>query len=77
MRGIIVTGHGNFATGISSSVQLIAGEQEYYKAVDFGSEDTPDMLKNNLRAAIEQLADCSEIIIFTDLIGGSPFKTSV
>ena len=77
MRGIIVTGHGNFATGISSSVRLIAGEQEYYEAVDFLSEDTPDMLKDNLCAAIEKLADCGEVIIFTDLIGGSPFKTAV
>ena len=33
---IIVIGHGNFATGIHSSLKLIAGEQEKVDAIDFG-----------------------------------------
>ena len=32
MIGILVTGHGNFATGITSSLELIAGKQENYQA---------------------------------------------
>lgn len=76
MRGIIVTGHGNFATGMSSAVELVAGAQENYIAVDFLQEDTPDTLKERLNYAIEELENCSEVIIFSDLIGGSPFKVS-
>ncbi|MEG0176816.1 PTS galactosamine/N-acetylgalactosamine transporter subunit IIA [Anaerorhabdus sp.] len=77
MIGIIITGHGNFATGLSSSVKLIAGQPENYEAVDFVQEDSVEDLERNLNNAIEKLAGCSGIMMFTDLVGGSPFKTSV
>ncbi len=77
MIGIIVTGHGNFASGISSSVKLIAGLPEKYEQVDFIETDTIDDLSRNLDTAINKLNDCNGIIIFTDLVGGSPFKASV
>jgi PTS system N-acetylgalactosamine-specific IIA component len=78
MIGIIVTGHGNFATGITSSVKLIAGMPENYQAVDFVQEDSVDDLIKHLTNAIEALKDCKEgILVFSDLVGGSPFKTSV
>ena len=75
MVGIIVTGHGRFATGLTSSINLIAGPQENYVAVDF--EQEVDQLQADLTAAIESLKDCEGIIVFSDLAGGSPFKTAV
>lgn len=72
--GIIVTGHGRFAEGITSSINLIAGPQENYVAVNF--EHEVDELESDLNAAIQSLKDCSGIIIFTDLAGGSPYKTA-
>ncbi|SJZ85703.1 PTS galactosamine/N-acetylgalactosamine transporter subunit IIA [Anaerorhabdus furcosa] len=77
MIGIIITGHGNFATGLTSSVKLIAGLPEKYEAVDFVQEDSVEDLENKLNAAIDNLKDCESIMMFTDLVGGSPFKTSV
>lgn len=77
MIGIIVTGHGNFATGISSSVQLIAGLPENYEMVDFNEGDSVDDLESKLEEAIANLKTCSGILIFSDLVGGSPFKSSV
>lgn len=75
MVGIIVTGHGRFASGMTSSIELIAGPQENYVAVDF--EHEVDELTVDLVEAIESLQECEGIIIFTDLPGGSPFKTAV
>lgn len=76
MIGLIVTGHGNFASGITSSIDLIAGKQNDYVAVDFDGEGT-DKLENDLKTALEKLSACDGIIIFCDLAGGSPFKTAV
>ncbi len=76
MIGLIVTGHGHFATGLTSSIDLIAGPQEHYVAVDFDGEGTTK-LENDLKAAVETLSDCDGIIVFSDLAGGSPFKTAV
>ena len=33
--GIIVTGHGNFASGLASSIEVIAGKQDKFEAIDF------------------------------------------
>lgn len=77
MIGVVVTGHGHFASGLTSSVQLIAGLPEHYVAVDFVQEDSTDDLKNHLKEAFETLKDCQGILVFTDLVGGSPFKTAV
>lgn len=76
MIGLIVTGHGHFATGLTSSIDLIAGPQENYVAVDFDGEGT-DKLEADLKTAVEKLSNCDGIIVFSDLAGGSPFKTAV
>lgn len=76
MIGLIVTGHGHFASGMTSSINLIAGAQENYIAVDFDGEGT-EKLENDLKEAIDKLPNCEGIIIFSDLAGGSPFKTAV
>lgn len=73
MIGIIVTGHGHFASGITSSIELICGKQEKYVAIDFDGEGT-EKLENDLRNAFEELKECEGIIVFSDLAGGSPYK---
>ena len=75
MIGLLVTGHGNFASGLTSSIDLIAGPQTNYAAVDFDGNGT-EKLENDLKNAYAQLADCDGIIVFSDLAGGSPFKTA-
>lgn len=75
MVGIIVTGHAHFATGITSSVELLGGPQEAYIPVDF--DDSVDKLEQDLEAAMQTLKNDDGIIVFADLVGGSPFKTAV
>lgn len=77
MIGFIVSGHGRFATGITEGLQLIMGKQEKYIAVDFPEGDTKTEIENNLRKAIAQLDDCEHIIIFCDLLSGTPFNTAI
>lgn len=77
MVGILVTGHGNFATGLSSSVKLIAGMPEKYEMVDFLESYSVEDLSRELNAAMDRLSDCDGILVFADLAGGSPFKTAV
>ena len=76
MIGLLVTGHANFGTGITSSVNLIVGEQEAYRAVDFLPTYSTEDLTQEISKAIDDLKDCEGIIIFTDLMGGTPFNVS-
>ncbi|MEF9967855.1 MAG: PTS galactosamine/N-acetylgalactosamine transporter subunit IIA [Longicatena sp.] len=77
MIGLIVTGHGNFASGLTSSLNLIAGETENYVAVDFLADYSVDDLERELTKAFETLKDCEGVLVLSDLGGGSPFKTAV
>ena len=71
MIGLIVTGHANFGSGMTSSVNLIAGEQEAYRYVDFLPTYGTEELTEEIAKAMDELKDCEGIIIFTDLMGGS------
>lgn len=77
MIGVIVSGHGNFATGMTSALNLILGNQDNYKTVDFPESDTATELENNIKDAIKSLCHCEKIIIFCDLLSGSPFNISI
>lgn len=72
----IITGHGNFATGLTSSVKLITGLEKALMAVDFEESMSSEDLKEKLTKEIE--SDQEEtVVIFTDIAGGTPFNQSV
>lgn len=75
MIGLIVTGHGNFATGLESSLRVIAGNIEGIRFIDFEINDSVEYLETRLSRAIEEFGD--EILVLSDLQGGSPYKTAV
>ena len=77
MIGMIVTGHGSFATGITSGLKLLAGEPQDYEAVDFLPDDSAEVLARKLDAAYERLSGCEGVVIFADLTGGTPFNVSI
>lgn len=88
MIGIIVTGHGQFATGLVSALKLLAGEPEALLAVDFEAGDDIGRLEEKLKAAIGSLGSGNDeaegresgssdgILVMTDLRGGSPFNVA-
>lgn len=71
---IIITGHGNFGSGLKSSLDLIVGNFDFVKVVDFTEEKSPDILKKEIVNHIDDRD--RKIYIFTDLVGGTPFKVS-
>ena len=75
--GIIVMGHGHFATGITSALELIMGSQPAYEALDFPAESDKEDLKKRLSAALERREKQDQIIILTDLFSGTPFNVAM
>jgi len=76
MIGIILTGHGEFAYGMNSSMELIAGKPSDFKYVSFNNEMSQEELEINIRKAIEEFSYCDYILILTDITGGTPFNVS-
>ena len=72
---IIITGHNNFASGILSSLTMIAGSKDNVYAVDFLSSDNDNTLEDKFNKIISDNKD-SEILFVCDLMGGTPFKVA-
>lgn len=73
MISIIVIGHGHFASGIVSSLELIAGKQEGITAIDFTTEMTAADVHERLSAVLQPKA---QALVLCDLLGGTPFKVA-
>ena len=77
MIGLVVTGHGHFADGIHTSAQMIAGENEYVRYINFEEGMSPEQLAVKFNAAFDEFRTCDGVVVLSDLPGGSPFKTAV
>ncbi len=72
---IILSGHGHYATGLQSSIELLAGKNEDMFFVDFTIEDTDVTLKEKMLKVIDENKE-SEVLFVCDILGGTPFKTA-
>jgi len=72
---IIVSGHGNYATGMKSAFELLAGPNEDFKFIDFTAEDSDETLGQKFSEEINKNMN-APILFFCDIIGGTPFKTA-
>lgn len=77
MIGIIVTGHGGFASGMEKNVKMIAGSSAELTAIDFSAETSLDELKETIKEAVDKYADCECTLILCDLAGGTPYNSAV
>jgi len=73
---IIIAGHGNYGTGVESSIKLLAGHNEGVEFIDFLEEDTDVTLKDKIiNALVNNEAD--QNLFVCDILGGTPFKVCV
>ncbi|MCG7780442.1 PTS galactosamine/N-acetylgalactosamine transporter subunit IIA [Lelliottia amnigena] len=76
MLGIILCGHGGFASGLEKAMKQILGEQAQFIAIDFPETSTTALLTSQLEQAISDLDSQEEIVFLTDLLGGTPFRVA-
>ena len=76
MLGIILTGHGGFASGMEMAMKQILGEQSQFIAIDFPETSTTALLTAQLEQAVNALDAQDDIVFLTDLLGGTPFRVA-
>ena len=77
MVGFVLTGHGDFATGVASALEMIAGPQEHFEVVPF-HEGEEGEFPGKLTEALERAsADGDGALAFCDLLGGTPFNQTM
>ena len=75
MIGIIIVTHSNFAEGIKNSVEMIAGKQDNFTAINFeNGEDIKDLKNRISQKAEEYTSKGLNVIYVTDLKGATPFN---
>src|SRR5689334_17358727 len=75
MKKIIITGHGHFATGLQSTIELLAGRQEDLFFINFVENDSDITLKEKFEKMMNSQPN-AEFLFFCDLLGGTPYKTA-
>ena len=63
MIGLVVTGHGHFADGIHTSAQMIAGENEYVRYINFEEGMSPEQLAEEFNAAFDEFRTCDGVTL--------------
>ena len=70
MRKFLIATHGSFAAGIKSSLEMIIGSTENVYVIQAYTEGNKD-IADELDEIMQKVSDDDELIIFTDLAGGS------
>ena len=70
MIGIIVAGHGGFASELVSTAENILGKQECFVAVCTRPGEGDELLMTKLHRAVNEM-QVQEIIVLADIQGGS------
>jgi len=69
-RKFLIATHGNLATGVKSTLDIIIGHTENVFLIEAYVKENKG-IEHDLAALLKTLARNEELIIFTDLLGGS------
>lgn len=73
MKYILLVSHGLFAPGLHSALNMLAGEnREDILSVSLENGMSSEIYADNVRKAVSVISKNDEIILFADLVGGSP-----
>jgi len=82
--GVVVVTHGQLATELVNSAEMIVGDLPHFAAVSIGWHDDVDRAKEEIGRAIERVqtpaadgAPGAGVLVLTDLFGGTPANLAV
>lgn len=78
MLKAILTGHGEFSVGLRNALEMIAGPQENICAIPFYENEPLERFQESLEKTIQEISgEGSNLLILTDLFGGTPFNNAM
>ncbi|HIZ19057.1 MAG TPA: PTS fructose transporter subunit IIA [Candidatus Olsenella stercoravium] len=77
MVGCILTGHGIFAEGVGAALEMVGGPQQDFAVVTFLEEEAGEYPAKISGAIVDMAEKCGEVVVFCDLMGGTPFNQSM
>lgn len=74
MINILLVTHGDFGKELLKSSEIIIGNIEDAETISFNLGESYDQLSKEVEETIDRLTKNDELIVFTDMYGGSPFN---
>ncbi len=74
MINILLVTHGDFGKELLKSSEIIIGNIEDAETISFNLGESYDKLSKKVEETIDRLTKNDELIVFTDMYGGSPFN---
>lgn len=77
MKYVVLVSHGTFAPGLHNALEMLAGEgREDILSTSLKNGMSSTEYAENVRACISGITKEDEILLFADLVGGSPLTTA-
>lgn len=77
MYEIIVATHGKLSEGYNDTINMIMGERKGLYFIEFSPKDEVENLREKFINIINSIKNENEILILTDLFGGTPCNTAI
>ncbi|CCQ98770.1 PTS system fructose subfamily IIA component [[Clostridium] ultunense Esp] len=72
---LILCGHGKYASGVGSTLEMLAGHHDDLHYLDFTEDETDVTLKEKMIRIVKE-HDGAQVLFICDLLGGTPYKVS-
>ena len=77
MKGILLISHGPLAEGMLKTAEIFFGENiPQMKAVVLNTQDDPEDFRGRLQEAVKEVDTGEGVLVFADLLGGTPCNQS-
>jgi PTS system mannose-specific IIA component len=70
--GVVVVTHGQLATELVNSAEMIVGDLPRFTAVSIGWHDDVNDAREDIAQAIERVQGDEGVLLLTDMFGGTP-----
>ena len=77
MRYLLLVSHGTFAPGLHSVLDMLAGKREDILSCSLRDGEGADEYVAELERTIAPVTEDDELIVFGDIIGGSPLTNAL
>lgn len=77
MIGIVIAAHGHLAEELVSTARQIVGELPLVATCSVDAGASPESYQGQIRAAVKSVDQGQGVLVFADLVGGSPCTQSL
>ena len=73
---VVITTHGHAAKALLATAEMIVGDQDNVRCVDFVPGENGEVLAEKMRVAAAELDTSAGLLLLVDLWGGTPFNAA-